>query len=125
MGVPLNEDPEVLEPFTAAVAANRFGLGARPGDLAHIGGQPRDWLGVQLTGNAPRIVNPELRSSGFTIRGALPVSCTPSQSRGWPPMWARSPGRAPSPKRLAATAAVKGSSTSGSSFRGTPIAVSY
>src|SRR5271156_4601420 len=33
----------------AAIAANRFGLGARPGDLAQIAGDPRGWLHAQLT----------------------------------------------------------------------------
>ncbi|MFL2546671.1 MAG: DUF1800 family protein [Candidatus Rariloculaceae bacterium] len=33
----------------AAIAANRFGLGARPGDLAEIGNDHRDWLLSQLT----------------------------------------------------------------------------
>ena len=32
----------------AAIAANRFGLGARPGDLAAIAGDPRGWLMDQL-----------------------------------------------------------------------------
>ena len=32
----------------AAIAANRFGLGARPGELAAIGGDGRDWLRAQL-----------------------------------------------------------------------------
>ncbi len=32
----------------AAIAANRFGLGARPGDLAAIAGDPRGWLLAQL-----------------------------------------------------------------------------
>ncbi|HEX6999333.1 MAG TPA: DUF1800 domain-containing protein [Gammaproteobacteria bacterium] len=32
----------------AAVAANRFGLGARPGDAGRIGGDPRGWLLGQL-----------------------------------------------------------------------------
>ena len=32
----------------AAIAANRFGLGARPGDLAVIAGDPRGWLIDQL-----------------------------------------------------------------------------
>jgi len=30
------------------IAANRFGLGARPGDLAHIGAEYRDWLLSQV-----------------------------------------------------------------------------
>ncbi len=32
----------------AAVAANRFGLGARPGELGEIAGDPRGWLEAQL-----------------------------------------------------------------------------
>ncbi|HVY99810.1 MAG TPA: DUF1800 family protein, partial [Dongiaceae bacterium] len=32
----------------AVVAANRFGLGARPGELAAIGGDPKGWLKAQL-----------------------------------------------------------------------------
>ena len=36
--------------MTAAVlAANRFGLGARPGELAAIGDDPRGWLKAQLS----------------------------------------------------------------------------
>jgi len=33
----------------AAIAANRFGLGARPGDLERIAGDARGWLRAQLT----------------------------------------------------------------------------
>jgi uncharacterized protein (DUF1800 family) len=33
----------------AVLAANRFGLGARPGELAAIGGDPRGWLKAQLS----------------------------------------------------------------------------
>ncbi|MES1153034.1 MAG: DUF1800 domain-containing protein [Dongia sp.] len=32
----------------AVIAANRFGLGARPGELAAIGGDPKGWLKAQL-----------------------------------------------------------------------------
>ncbi len=38
--------------IAAAIAANRFGLGARPGDLVQIGTQPREWLLEQLAGPA-------------------------------------------------------------------------
>jgi uncharacterized protein (DUF1800 family) len=38
----------MLERLTSAIAANRFGLGARPGELDTIGGNGRDWLGAQL-----------------------------------------------------------------------------
>lgn len=33
----------------AAIAANRFGLGARPGELKTIAGDPRGWLAAQMT----------------------------------------------------------------------------
>lgn len=48
--------------FDSAIAANRFGLGARPGDLARIGDHPRDYLLQQLRGGAP------------LLRDALPAS---------------------------------------------------
>lgn len=32
----------------ATIAANRFGLGARPGELARVAAAPRDWLLAQL-----------------------------------------------------------------------------
>ena len=37
-----------MNTIAAAIAANRFGLGARPGDLREIGGDPRGWLLAQL-----------------------------------------------------------------------------
>jgi uncharacterized protein (DUF1800 family) len=37
----------------AAIAANRFGLGARPGELARLGADARDVLAAQLKGPAP------------------------------------------------------------------------
>ena len=36
----------------ALIAANRFGLGARPGELSRIGDDPRGWLLDQLAGPA-------------------------------------------------------------------------
>jgi uncharacterized protein (DUF1800 family) len=41
----------------AAIAANRFGLGARPGELARLGGDPRGALLAQLKGPAPLITD--------------------------------------------------------------------
>lgn len=61
----------MLERFTAAVAANRFGLGARPGDLEDIGGEPREWLRTQLTGSAPWLAGGELQSSSQVLARAL------------------------------------------------------
>jgi uncharacterized protein (DUF1800 family) len=37
----------------AVIAANRFGLGARPGELAAIADDPRGWLGAQITDARP------------------------------------------------------------------------
>jgi uncharacterized protein (DUF1800 family) len=44
----------------AVIAANRFGLGARPGELKRIAGDPRAWLSAQLRG--PRAPPPPISS---------------------------------------------------------------
>jgi uncharacterized protein (DUF1800 family) len=49
--------------FAPAIAANRFGLGARPGELASVGGDPRGWLAAQLEGPAPQVTEAGLRTS--------------------------------------------------------------
>ena len=59
------------EPFTSAIAANRFGLGARPGELAAIDGDGRDWLRAQLRAEPPALSDPQLRSSAQTLAQAL------------------------------------------------------
>src|SRR5487761_5347 len=46
----------------SAIAANRFGLGARSGELATIGGSGPDWLRAQLDGPAPEIAGDGLQS---------------------------------------------------------------
>ncbi|HEY1889830.1 MAG TPA: DUF1800 domain-containing protein [Steroidobacteraceae bacterium] len=53
--------------LTSAIAANRFGLGARPGDLAAIGGSGPDWLRAQLDGPAPDIAADGLQSSASIL----------------------------------------------------------
>ena len=47
----------------SAIAANRFGLGARPGELAAIGSSGPDWLRAQLDGPAPQIAAEGLQST--------------------------------------------------------------
>lgn len=47
----------------AAIAANRFGYGARPGDLARLGSSARDSLLAQLGGAAPLLKDPALPAS--------------------------------------------------------------
>jgi uncharacterized protein (DUF1800 family) len=59
------------ESFTSAIAANRFGLGARPGELAGIAGDGRDWLRAQLRAGPPALSDPQLRSSAQTLAQAL------------------------------------------------------
>lgn len=58
----------------AAIAANRFGLGARPGELAHIAGDPRGALRAQLKGSAMQVpeslpASDELLAQVFAQRG--------------------------------------------------------
>ena len=63
----------MLERLSPAIAANRFGLGARPGEVTQIGSQPRDWLRAQLAGGAPLLTGAELRSSAETLARGLDV----------------------------------------------------
>ena len=50
-----------------AIAANRFGLGARPGELARIGRDARGWLIGQLAGGAPRLEDAGLQDSASIL----------------------------------------------------------
>jgi uncharacterized protein (DUF1800 family) len=53
----------MLERLTSAIAANRFGLGSRPGELDAIGGDGRDWLRAQLKDGPAPLHDPQLRAS--------------------------------------------------------------
>jgi uncharacterized protein (DUF1800 family) len=57
----------------AAIAANRFGLGARPGELETIGSDPRGWLRHQLSGGAPLLAAAGLESTEQILAGAAPI----------------------------------------------------
>src|ERR1700730_17007533 len=59
------------EPFASATAANRFGLGARPGELASIGADAREWLRAQLRAAPAAIADPQLRPSQEILAQAL------------------------------------------------------
>jgi len=59
------------EPIAAAIAANRFGLGARAGELALIGADARGWLQAQLRGPPEALLGPQLRDSAQTLAQAL------------------------------------------------------
>jgi uncharacterized protein (DUF1800 family) len=55
------------EPFAPAIAANRFGLGARPGELGNIGADARGWLIAQLKGAPPVLQDSGLRTSDSVL----------------------------------------------------------
>ncbi|HEY2590753.1 MAG TPA: hypothetical protein VGI35_04095, partial [Steroidobacteraceae bacterium] len=59
--------------IASTIAANRYGLGARPGDLTIIGTDPRGWLLGQLAGGPPRLSTPGLRSSADILADALAI----------------------------------------------------
>lgn len=61
------------EPFAPAIAANRFGLGARPGELEAIGAHAPDWLIAQLKGAPPVVSNASLRSSESVLIETMEV----------------------------------------------------
>jgi len=54
----------------APIAANRFGLGAVPGQLAQIGADPRGWLSSQLRGPPPLLGGAQLRPTADVLRDA-------------------------------------------------------
>lgn len=57
--------------FACAIAANRFGLGARPGELAVIGGDAPGWLRAQLAGGPSLLAGGGLRPSADVLTEAL------------------------------------------------------
>jgi uncharacterized protein (DUF1800 family) len=50
-----------------AIATNRFGLGARPGEMAACASDPRGWLEAQLQGTPPLIADPGLQSTAAMV----------------------------------------------------------
>ena len=55
----------------AAIAANRFGLGARPGELEAVARDPQDWLVRQIKGAPPVLAGEGLRPSAETLAKAI------------------------------------------------------
>jgi uncharacterized protein (DUF1800 family) len=55
----------------AAIAANRFGLGARPGELAAAARDPQDWLARQIQGSPLAIIGEGLKPSAETLAKVL------------------------------------------------------
>jgi uncharacterized protein (DUF1800 family) len=59
--------------YSPAIAANRFGLGAKPGDLALIGADARGWLEAQLHGPVPSLPVAGLRASADILGDAADI----------------------------------------------------
>ena len=57
--------------LAAAIAVNRFGLGARPGELAAAERDPQGWLRKQLEGRPPVLAGDGLKPSADTLQQAL------------------------------------------------------
>jgi uncharacterized protein (DUF1800 family) len=55
----------------AEIAVLRFGLGAKPGDLAAAAGEPRAWLRAQTKGPVPLAINLDLAASDQIYAGLL------------------------------------------------------
>jgi len=71
----------MLEKPSSAIAANRFGLGAQPGELTAINGNGRDWLRAQLKGSPPGINDAQLRDSSDILAQALDLRREIRESR--------------------------------------------
>jgi uncharacterized protein (DUF1800 family) len=69
-------------PFAPAIAANRFGLGARPGELERIGAHAPDWLIAQLKGAPPVLTDAGLRSSESVLKETLEIRREQRESGG-------------------------------------------
>jgi uncharacterized protein (DUF1800 family) len=63
----------MTEPFSSAIAVNRFGLGARPGELASIGSGGREWLRAQLMTAPVALTSADLRASSEILAQGLQV----------------------------------------------------
>jgi uncharacterized protein (DUF1800 family) len=67
--------------LAAAIAANRFGLGARPGDLDVVARGPEDWLAQQLKGAPPALDAAGLEPSSKTLARALELRQVKEEQR--------------------------------------------
>jgi uncharacterized protein (DUF1800 family) len=66
----------------AAIATNRFGLGARPGEMTACAGDPRGWLEAQLKGTPPVIADPGLQSTATLVATIDKVRAQNRSARG-------------------------------------------
>lgn len=71
----------MVDKFTAAVAANRFGLGARPGEIDRMAHDPRGALRSQLLGGAPLIHNEALSDTPSVLSRAAQLRAARREHR--------------------------------------------
>jgi uncharacterized protein (DUF1800 family) len=57
--------------LAAAIAVNRFGLGAKPGEIAAVGADARDWLKAQLKAGPPVLSGAGLEPASKTLAQVL------------------------------------------------------
>ncbi len=67
--------------LAAAIAANRFGLGARPGELPVIEKDPEAWLRRQISGRAPELSGEGLKPSSETLKQAIDLRNEMAEAR--------------------------------------------
>ena len=70
-----------MQQLGSTIAANRFGLGARPGELASIGGDGRDWLRAQLHHAPPAVAGEQLASCEQVLGQAFALQREIQQAR--------------------------------------------
>jgi uncharacterized protein (DUF1800 family) len=70
----------MLRAIPAAIAANRFGLGARPGELESLG-DAEDWLRRQIEGRPPTLADTQLRPSAEILARAMELRRAATQER--------------------------------------------
>ncbi len=70
-----------MQQLGSTIAVNRFGLGARPGELASVGGDGRDWLRAQLRHAPPAIEDAQLLSSAQVLGQAFTLQREIQQAR--------------------------------------------
>jgi uncharacterized protein (DUF1800 family) len=67
--------------IAAAIAANRFGLGARPGELAAVARDPKSWLKKQLKAPPPVLSGDGLKPSSETLAKVIALRRQVSEER--------------------------------------------
>ena len=91
-----------MEPRTAAaIAANRYGLGAKAGELARIAADPQGWLRTQLDGGPPMLADAGLTRSAEIIAETLETrgEARPARRNATPGRQARpAPGEPTDPR---------------------------